>query len=390
MRSPTGFRQMVDVVQSLRTAGEPTSGSLRPGIVLVISAFGSTTRELERSARLAQEQRLDESARVLDSIAAEHLLFVHELFCNSSAKQALELLVQETVLEIRTVLSGVSVTKQLSLRSLDRILAYGELLALHIARHLLADNGIDTSWADARRVVVTDDEYGAANPDMQKTQIHVNNTLLPKIQDHDCVLIQGFVGTTIDGATTTMGRESSTLTATILAALVKAQQVRIYTDVSGVCSADPKTFPDAITHTHLSFEQAAIAAHHGLKLLYTTTIEPANNAGIPVHIINATQPERSTVIGMQASAYAPIIIVPQEAPSDGTDDNTERRTLHVVLANQSAMLTCLGALAAEHQNSNTWHVLADPDHQVVTLHLPATSFLTVAKQIHHFLIRTVS
>ena len=391
LRSPHDFTRLYEaVLDCLNTSKSTNNPRGRQRLLLVISAFGTTTRDLERAARTSANGSTTDTEAIVDHLAQEHLEFVRVLLGNSEAGAALELLITETTTELKTILDGIAVTKQLTKRTLDRVLAYGELLALHIARHLLSNNGVSADWADARSIVVTTDEFGTASPIESQTQVNVVNKLVAKLDSHDCVLIQGFVGATADGVVTTMGRESSTLTATFLAALLKASEVRIYTDVSGVCTADPKLFADTRIHAQLSFEQAAIAAHYGLKLLYSTTIEPAQKAGIPVRIINASAPDVGTTIGVLGKSYAPIVIVPEQTPtSESLDGEQLLESIVVVLANQAEVMSCLGALASEFSDSLSWHVHVNPSEQAVTLRLPSNTAMVIAEKIHSYLKGTL-
>lgn len=391
LRSPHDFTRLYEaVLDCLNTAQSTSQQQKRQRLLLVISAFGTTTRDLERAARSSADGSTADTNVIVDHLAQEHLEFVRVLLGNTEAGAALELLIAETTSELKTILDGIAVTKQLTKRTLDRVLAYGELLALHIARHLLSNNGVNADWADARTIMVTNDEFGTAKPIESQTQVNVANKLVAKLDSHDCVLMQGFVGATADGVVTTMGRESSTLTATFLAALLQATEVRIYTDVSGVCTADPKLFADTRIHPQLSFEQAAIAAHHGLKLLYSTTIEPAQKAGIPVRIINASARDRGTVIGRLGARYAPIVIVPEQPRNIDFPDNTPAlESIVIVLANQAEVIRCLGALASEFSDSALWHVNVNPSEQAVTLRLPSNTAMAIAEKIHSYLTSTL-
>lgn len=378
---------MVQVVKDcLRKQSEVAPADGAPRLLLVISAFGTTTRDLEHAARLAVTGDLPQAIDVLQAVAHEHIHYVHTLISEPATMVSLELLIKETGKEIRVLLEGIAVTRQLTLRTLDRVLAYGELLALHIGRHLLEDEGTKIAWADARQVVVTDEVFGCATPDIAKTQVHVNAKLIPRLNEHSCVIIQGFVGATAEGVVTTMGKESSTLTATLLGSLLGASEVRIYTDVPGVCTADPKITPDAQPHPFLSFQQAAIAAHHGLKLLYATTIEPTQRAGIPVRILSASEPNQGTLIGTTGSTFAPIIIMSEHPHgSDITPHRQDMTKVVIVLSDHAKALQYLGTLAAEYHDAGLWDVTINPTEQAIHLWLPAPSASSITSSIHSFL-----
>jgi aspartate kinase len=298
---------------------------------------------------------------------------VLDLLESGSEREALLALIDSVAVEVRQLLEGIGITRQLTARTLDRVMAYGELLALHIARHVLANGGVDTAWTDARRLVVTDEMFGAASPLPDKTRVHVQATLRPLLAKHQCVLVQGFVGATEEGVVTTMGRESSTLTATLLAELLEAESVTLFTDVEGVRTADPHRFEHTSVHPRLSYDQAALAAGHGLKLLYATTMEPAKRAGIPVHIRSAQKPDgEHTEIGLQGAEPTPIVILAEGRVS-------------VVLANQAKVLQAVGLLAAEVQGAESWHLVANPEEHAVELTVPPLSAEPIARRLHEWL-----
>ncbi|MCO6466129.1 MAG: hypothetical protein J5I53_05900 [Bradyrhizobiaceae bacterium] len=389
LQSASGFRSMQRTIAGILDGTDVLLGHHAPAglrLLVVVSAFASTTRDLEYAALLSQRGQREQAQLALNSLAEKHLAFVNELIDDEGEIQTLTLVIREAAQEIAGLLDSVDVTRQLTPRTLDRVLAYGELLALHIARHVLTQAGIRAAWTDARRILVTNNEHGHARPLAEKSAVLIRETLSPLLDNHECVVIQGFVGATQDGITTTMGKESSTLTATFLGALLHADEVRLYTDVAGVCSADPKVFPNAVTHSVLSFDQARIAAHQGLKLLYATAIEPAQQAAIPVRILDASKPDRATMIGGNGVPYAPIVILPDASGSNGTDSDTTQTVVCIVLANTAMVLQCLGRLSTMFSDSASWEIAILPDQQRVELRLPAESAHTIAQYIHNELV----
>ncbi|RPI67624.1 MAG: hypothetical protein EHM43_07180, partial [Ignavibacteriae bacterium] len=278
LRTPEGFRAMVEI---LRQAP--------PGVV-VVSAFASTTRNLETAARTAAGGHEADAERLLKELMHVHDDLIASLISSPDEAASLRALLGEVDAQLHALLGGVAITRQLTARTLDRILAYGELMALHIARHVLKGAGIDAAWCDATTLVVTTDDHGAASPLTEKSQVRVDKLLRPMLDTHQFVLVQGFVGATENGTVTTMGRESSNLSATFLASLLGADEVRIWTDVEGIRTGDPALAEKTDGIPTLSYEQARTAAHHGVKLLFATMIEPAERAGIPIRIGSVWNP----------------------------------------------------------------------------------------------------
>ncbi len=376
LRSVTGFRNMVEIVGQLLTSADRERPSQ---LLVVVSAFASTTRDLEKAARIAQTSDLQSALHTVDSLIDLHNGFAAQLLSTPESRVAIEELIVATGADVKSLLQGIAITRQLTERTLDRVIAHGELLALHIARHVIAESGIDAAWTDARRLVVTNEDFGAAIPLIEKTRIHVAATLLPLLHEHDCVLIQGFVGATENGVVTTMGRESSTLTATLLAELIGATSVTLFTNVEGVRSADPFVFSDTLHHRYLSYDQANIAAHHGLKLLYATTIEPAKRAGIPVKVVSASNPNGpATIISETSGGDTPILSLEQ---------GPELATISVTLCNLKVLFAALGKLAMSFNDSDTWFVVANPHEHVFTITLPETNARSVATLLHQEILR---
>lgn len=276
LRTSEGFGHMVRI---LKAESNP--------LLVIISAFGSSTRDLEQAARSAESGAQELAFAYLEEIITEHRRFADDLLTNSATKAALNFFLDESALRIRDLLRGISITRELTSRTLDIILSYGELLAIHIVRHYLDESGFELAFVSADAVIVTDSSHGAATPNRDLTAAKVTSTLLPAFDKKKLVLTQGFVAKSSLGEITTMGKESSNLTATLLAELLGAEEVVIWTDVPGICTADPKIAPDTRTIPEMSYAEARVAAGAGLKLIYATMIEPTERAGIPISFRSA-------------------------------------------------------------------------------------------------------
>jgi aspartate kinase len=371
LREPDGFRRMVRIVSD-----RPSSPTL-----VVVSAFATATRDLEFAARLAQKGLAPEAAERLDQVIADHRTLVRALLPTPGARAGMEALLDEVRQTLGAVLDGVAVTRQLTARTLDRVLASGEFLALHIARHVLQEAGIDVVGVDAESVVVTTSDHGAARPLPEKTAVRVRQTLAPALAAHAVVLVQGFVGRSEDGATTTMGKESSNLTATLLGSLLEATEVVIYTDTEGVRSADPHQCDGTHVRAHLTYDEARTAARNGLKLLYPTMIEPAERSAVRIRIVHAAAPQgQSTVIdGEGGDACAPIVIV--------TDVNgmAEVRTVFV---DTSAWLRAAADVVGRMQSGTPCDVHTDHAERTAVLRVPSHLASAVGTLLHATLFTT--
>ena len=272
--SPEGLRRMVQILRER----DP-----KPAVV-VVSAMGSSTRDLERIATLARDGSASEAMVAADALLAIHQILVDQTIADEAMREGLHGMMQETRRELDALIEGIAITRQLTPRTLDAVMAIGELLSLHIVRHVLTDAGLDACSIDARRVVVTDGMHGNASPLPEQTALRAEHDLRPLLERHPIVVIQGFVGRAEDGVTTTMGKESSNLTAVLLASVLNIHDVMIYTDVPGVRSCDPSVCAATLPRPSMSYAQARLAALHGVKVLYPTMIEPAERAGLSITI----------------------------------------------------------------------------------------------------------
>ncbi|HKN84810.1 MAG TPA: aspartate kinase, partial [Pyrinomonadaceae bacterium] len=153
---------------------------------------------------------------------------------------------------------------------------------------------------DARRCVITNDEHTCAAPLIKETFSHTQNQLQPLLEARVVPVLGGFIGATVDGATTTLGRGGSDYTAALIGAALNSHEILIWTDVTGVLTADPRVVPEAQTIERLSYSEAAELAYFGAKVLHPKTIQPAIENSVPVRICNSRAPQdRGTLVGPQ-------------------------------------------------------------------------------------------
>jgi aspartate kinase len=172
----------------------------------------------------------------------------------------------------------------------DRIVSCGEQLSARLLAALLLARGLDARYVDARRCIVTDDEYGNATPLYQETQARTRAELLPLIKASHIPVMGGFIASSLKQATTTLGRGGSDYTAALVGACCEAREIEIWTDVTGVLTADPRVVKGARTIRLLSYSEAAELAYFGAKVLHPKTIQPAVERNIPVRICNSRAP----------------------------------------------------------------------------------------------------
>lgn len=187
----------------------------------------------------------------------------------------------------------------------DAIVSYGEQLSSRLLTEVLKAKGINARHADARRLIVTDDEYGAAQPLIDETNDLVRIELEPAIRQGEVPVMGGFIAGNRGGETTTLGRGGSDYSAAIVAAALGAGELQIWTDVTGVMTCDPRICGEARTIPVLSYEEAAELAYFGAKVLHPKTIKPAVDNNIPVRVCNTFEPDETGTMVLADSGEAP-------------------------------------------------------------------------------------
>jgi aspartate kinase len=183
----------------------------------------------------------------------------------------------------------------------DAVVSFGEILSSALLAELLNQRGIEALPVDARRCVITDEEHTNAAPLIDVTFAKSKSELLPILDSRVVPVLGGFIGATPLGVTTTLGRGGSDYTAALLGAALGASEIQIWTDVTGVLTADPRVVPEAQTIERLSYSEAAELAYFGAKVLHPKTIQPAIESSIPVRICNSRAPhEAGTLVGPQS------------------------------------------------------------------------------------------
>ncbi len=191
--------------------------------------------------------------------------------------------------------------RALTAAELDAIAGRGELWSSRLVAVALETAGVPVAWVDIRPVMVTDDRFGRATPDLTQLEIRARSCLTQLVQNGRVPVTQGYIGATSDGTPTTLGRGGSDFTAALLGAALGASRVEIWTDVDGLMTADPRIVGSARTLAAASYEEAAELATFGAKVLHPATALPLVRAGIPIVILNSNQPNRPGTV-IEASA----------------------------------------------------------------------------------------
>lgn len=274
--------------------------SLEP--VVVVSAMGKTTRKLLEAAESSAAGDSRSTLAVIADLKARHSSEARQLIKNTGERKVFKIIDQHFD-ELKKLLEGLAVLGEVPPRGLDKILSYGELLSSAIVADAMAERGIPAVLADAREFIKTDDNYGKASPLIDITNRKVQEIVRPAIDAGKVPVTQGFIGSTREGATTTLGFEGSDYTAAIVGAAMNAEDIQIWKDVSGLMTCDPAIYRRARTVKVCTFAEAAELTFFGAKVLHPKAIHPAAQKDIAVHIYNSKQPDAT---GTAISASAPL------------------------------------------------------------------------------------
>jgi aspartate kinase len=205
------------------------------------------------------------------------------------------------------LLRGIAAVGELTPRTNDLVLSFGERLSSRIIAEAFEQHGLQGAHVDARSCIVTDANYGKAVPQEAAIEAKLAANVLPLIDAGKTPVLGGFIGATADGITTTLGRGGSDYTAALVGGGMHAGAIEIWTDVNGIMTTDPRICPDALRVKTISFEEAAELAYFGAKVLHPATILPAVQKSIPVWVLNSRNPENegTKITAMAAKCASP-------------------------------------------------------------------------------------
>jgi aspartate kinase len=257
--------------------------------IVVVSAMGKTTNKLLAIANTAIAGKREDYIRQIHDLRDMHSREARQVVPLSD-RAALDRTLDEHFQELTELVKGLAVLGELTPRSVDAISSYGERLSSYIVTLAFRHFGMKAEHVDSRDVVITDKRHTQAAPNFPETYARLAKTL-PPIAERAVVVMGGFIGSTEDGVTTTLGRGGSDYTASIVGAGVSAQEIQIWTDVDGMLTADPTILQDGHRVKIISFAEAAELAYFGAKVLHPATVVPAIEKKIPVLILNSRRPE---------------------------------------------------------------------------------------------------
>jgi aspartate kinase len=253
-------------------------------VVVVVSAMSGITDALISANQDVIENQLHRHCEVAESL---------EL--NSVAE--CRAMIETARREIATLLESSMAENKIQ----DAVAAYGEMMCARLFTMILEKHGIPASYVDARRCIVTDDHHGNANPLAGELTSRTRAEIHPLLETRRVPVLGGFIGSTRDGVTTTLGRGSSDYSATLIGAALDADEIQICTDVDGVQTADPKLVPGTRTVPIISYDEAAQLAVLGARVMHAKMIEPVLSRRIPIRIRNSRAPELNGTLICSAS-----------------------------------------------------------------------------------------
>ncbi len=270
-------------------------------LVVVVSALGGVTNLLITCSEMAATGD-DNYLKILVQLENKHIKTTQELLSVKTQSKTLGK-VKILLNELEDICRGVFLIHELSLKTKDRILSYGEMLSSLIINDYFNDTGLESILANPKEFIITDSDYGRANVASDKTK-----KLAKAYFSKKRYVCPGFVAANSHGETTTLGRGGSDYTAAIIASALNSEKLEIWTDVSGMMTADPRLVSAAYAIKDISYEEAMELSHFGAKVIYPPTIQPVLEAEIPIHIKNTFRKEdEGTLISNQGNGNGKII-----------------------------------------------------------------------------------
>jgi aspartate kinase len=249
-------------------------------LMVIISAMGKTTNALEKVVEAFYAGNTAESLQLFEVIKQQHLTTAKYLLVTHYNACAARL--TDFFTEVEWLLHDKP-SRQYDYYY-DQVVCVGEMLSTCIVGYYLQEVGIKNIWMDVRDIIRTDDNFRDATIDWKVSEAKTKELVQPLFKEANIIITQGFVGSTDENESTTLGREGSDFTAAIFANLLNAESLTIWKDVAGVMNADPKIFSNAQLISELSFAEVIEMAYYGAQVIHPKTIKPLQNKSIPLHV----------------------------------------------------------------------------------------------------------
>jgi aspartate kinase len=307
----TSVEDAAAIQRTARIVAGRVGKGLQP--VVVVSAMAKVTDLLIAAAATAARGDRASALAITERLRIRHKDTASQLIAEARATSSAK--PQPDPLEIAThewmeaefdgldeILRGLAVVGELTPRIADMVVSYGERISSRMIAEAFARSGLRAVHVDARHCIVTDAQYGKAIPQDSLIEQRLKQHIVPHLAEGRVPVMGGFIGSTEQGVTTTLGRGGSDFTAALVGGGIDAGAIEIWTDVNGIMTADPSVCPDALRVKAISFEEAAELAYFGAKVLHPATILPAVKKNLPVFVLNSRNPENG---GTRITALAP-------------------------------------------------------------------------------------
>ncbi len=269
--------------------------------VVVVSAMAKVTDQLLTAAAAAGRGDRLSAMAIAARLRTRHVDTAAQLV-DESRSPALQTVLSGEFDALDELLRGIAAVGELTPRTNDLVVSFGERMSSRMVAEALTQRGLDGMHVDARTCIVTDGTFGKATPIEAEIEGRLKEHVLPLLDAGLTPVMAGFIGSTVEGVTTTLGRGGSDYTAALVGGGLHAGAIEIWTDVNGIMTTDPRICPDALRVKSISFEEAAELAYFGAKVLHPATILPAMQKSIPVYVLNSREAANE---GTRITATAP-------------------------------------------------------------------------------------
>lgn len=288
-----GGSSVGDAVCIERVARIIKAGARTNRVVVVLSAMRGVTDLLVEAVTQSERGKGSRVAIIFRELRARHEVAANRLIVAGAARSLLAQHLSGLFRECESLCQKGVLAKEVAAQTRDAIISLGERLTAPLVAAALAARGVASEAIEATKLIVTDANYGSADPCMDATRQRCHSQLVPLFHRGIVPVVTGFIGATSEGLLTTLGRGGSDYSATILGAALDAREVIIWTDVAGVLTADPRLVSGACTIAEVSYREAAELAKFGAKVLHPKTLRPVMHSDIPVWIRNSFVPEQT-------------------------------------------------------------------------------------------------
>lgn len=276
--------------EAIARACEIVRGRLAQKPVVVVSAMSKITDQLIAMATAAGDGEREKALDLARAARERHYATASELL-GTGVFTEFHSELEDDFDALDELLRGISAVRELTPRTMDRVVANGELLSSKLVTAAFSAKGLNASMVDSRDVLVTDETFMKAAPAFDVTNQRLREIVKPLLDHNRVPIMGGFIGATRDGVTTTIGRGGSDFSAAIFGAGLEAEKIEIWTDVDGMMTTDPRMCPEAKRIKVISFDEAAELAYFGAKVLHPATLLPAVQKNIPIYVLNSQNPK---------------------------------------------------------------------------------------------------